>query len=120
MLIVIGKMAYVRDFISSMPVMTLMTVIYGLILDSGRSSPSSALLLLRPNPTNPTHRARSPIPMRSLRSLASSGLSSFVRRYERGYSGRVGGGDKEMWCSKGPQGIVRGQDREDSEALRCT
>jgi hypothetical protein len=32
----------------------------------------------------------------------------------------VGGGDKEMWCSKGPQGIVRGQDREDSEALRCT
>jgi hypothetical protein len=23
-------------------------------------------------------------------------------------------------CSKGPQGIVRGQDREDSEALRCT
>jgi hypothetical protein len=64
MLIVIGKMAYVRDFISSMPVMTLMTVIYGLILDSGRSSTSSALLLLRPNPTNPTRRTRSPVPMR--------------------------------------------------------
>jgi hypothetical protein len=76
MLIVIGKMAYVRDFISSMPVMTLMTVIYGLILDSGRSSTSSALLLLRPNPTNPTRRTRSPVPMRSLRSLAASGLSN--------------------------------------------
>jgi hypothetical protein len=35
MLIVIGKMAYVRDFISSMTVMTLMTLIYGLILDEG-------------------------------------------------------------------------------------
>ena len=33
MLIVVGKMAYVRDFISGMTVMTLMTVIYGLILD---------------------------------------------------------------------------------------
>jgi hypothetical protein len=35
MFIVIGKMAYVRDFISSMTVMTLMTVLYGLILDRG-------------------------------------------------------------------------------------
>jgi hypothetical protein len=35
MLIVIGKMAYVRDFSSSMTVMTLMTVLYGLILDEG-------------------------------------------------------------------------------------
>jgi hypothetical protein len=35
MLIVIGKMAYVRDFISSMTVMTLMTLIYGLILEEG-------------------------------------------------------------------------------------
>ena len=35
MLIVIGKMAYVRDFISSMTVMTLMTLIYELILDEG-------------------------------------------------------------------------------------
>jgi hypothetical protein len=34
MLIVIGKMAYVRDFISSMTVMTLMTVTYELILDA--------------------------------------------------------------------------------------
>jgi hypothetical protein len=56
--------------------MTLMTVIYGLILDSGRSSTSSALLLLRPNPTNPTHRARSPVSMQSLRPLAASGLSN--------------------------------------------
>jgi hypothetical protein len=56
--------------------MTLMTVLYGLILDSGRSSTSSALLLLRPNPTNPTHRARSPVSMQSLRPLAASGLSN--------------------------------------------
>jgi hypothetical protein len=35
MLIVVGRMAYVRDFISSMTVMTLMTLIYGLILDEG-------------------------------------------------------------------------------------
>jgi hypothetical protein len=35
MLIVIGKMAYVRDFNSSMTAMTLMTMIYGLILDEG-------------------------------------------------------------------------------------
>jgi hypothetical protein len=40
MLIVIGKMAYVRDFSSSMTVMTLMTLIYGLILNRGRSSTS--------------------------------------------------------------------------------
>jgi hypothetical protein len=33
--IVIGKMAHVRDFISGMTVMTLMTLIYGLILDEG-------------------------------------------------------------------------------------
>jgi hypothetical protein len=33
-------------------------------------------------------------------------LSGFVRRYERGYTGRVRGGDKEMWCSGGPQGMV--------------
>jgi hypothetical protein len=32
MLLVIGKMAYVRDFIPGMTVMTLMTVLYGLIL----------------------------------------------------------------------------------------
>jgi hypothetical protein len=30
--------------------------------------------------------------MRSLRKLVASGLSGFVRRYERGYPGRVGGG----------------------------
>jgi hypothetical protein len=35
MLIVIGKMAYVRDFLPGMTVMTLMTVLYGLILDEG-------------------------------------------------------------------------------------
>jgi hypothetical protein len=35
MLIVIGKMAYVRDFLPDMTVMTLMTMIYGLILDEG-------------------------------------------------------------------------------------
>jgi len=30
----------------------------------------------QPNPTNPTRRARSPVPMRSLRPLAASGLSN--------------------------------------------
>jgi hypothetical protein len=40
MLIVIGKMAYVRDFIPGMTVMTLMTVLYRLILDRGRTSTS--------------------------------------------------------------------------------
>jgi hypothetical protein len=38
MLIVIGKMAYVRDFLPGMTVMTLMTLIYGLILDRGHIS----------------------------------------------------------------------------------
>jgi hypothetical protein len=33
----------------------------------------------QPNPTNPTRRARSPVPMRSLRSLAASGLSNLPR-----------------------------------------
>jgi hypothetical protein len=33
-------------------------------------------LPFQPDPTNPTHRARSPLPMRSLRPLAASGLSS--------------------------------------------
>jgi hypothetical protein len=40
MLIVIGKMAYVRDFSTSMTVMTLMTLICGLILDGVRSPTS--------------------------------------------------------------------------------
>jgi hypothetical protein len=35
MLIVISKMAYVRDSLLGMTVMTLMTLIYGLILDEG-------------------------------------------------------------------------------------
>jgi hypothetical protein len=35
MLIVIGKMAYVRDFLPGMTVMTLMTVLYGPILNRG-------------------------------------------------------------------------------------
>jgi hypothetical protein len=33
-------------------------------------------------------------------------LSGFVRRYERRYTGGAGGGDKEMWCSGGAQGMV--------------
>src|SRR5215204_1198958 len=55
--------------------MTLMTVLYGLILDSGCIS-TSGPLPLQLNPTNPTPRARSPLPMRSLRPLAASGLSN--------------------------------------------
>jgi hypothetical protein len=50
MLIVIGKMAYVRDFISSM---TVMTLIYGLILDGGTS-----LLRRLSYPFNLTRRTR--------------------------------------------------------------
>jgi hypothetical protein len=45
---------YLSGFLAGVTVMTLMTLIYGLILDRG------------------------------------------VRRYERGYRGRVGGGDKEI------------------------
>jgi hypothetical protein len=75
MLVVVGKMAYVRDFLPGMTDMTLMTVLYGLILDRERISTSYALAL-QLNPTNPTHRARSPVPMRSLRPLAASGLSN--------------------------------------------
>ena len=33
---------------------------------------------LHPDPTNPTHRARSPVPMRSSRPLAASGLSNLA------------------------------------------
>jgi hypothetical protein len=40
MLTVIGKMAYVRDFLLGMTVMTLMTVLYGLILNRGCISTS--------------------------------------------------------------------------------
>jgi hypothetical protein len=40
MLIVVGKMAYVRDFLPGMTVVTLMTLIYGLILDRGCASTS--------------------------------------------------------------------------------
>jgi hypothetical protein len=39
-LIVVGKMAYVRDFLPGMTVVTLMTLIYGLILDRERISTS--------------------------------------------------------------------------------
>jgi hypothetical protein len=38
MLIVIGKMAYVRDFLPGMTVVTLMTALYGLILNRGCAS----------------------------------------------------------------------------------
>ena len=40
MLIVIGKMAYVRDFLAGVTAMTLMTLIYGLILDRGCAATS--------------------------------------------------------------------------------
>jgi hypothetical protein len=40
MLIVIGKMAYVRDFLAGVTVMTLMTMIYGLVLDRGCAATS--------------------------------------------------------------------------------
>ena len=67
---------YLSGLLAGVTVMTLMTVIYGLILDRGCASTSYALLPYQPNPTNPTRRARSPVPMRSLRPLAASGLSN--------------------------------------------
>ena len=67
--------AYIRGFLAIMTVMTLMTVIYGLILNRGAPLLRRPLPL-QPDPTNPTHRARSPVPMRSLRPLAASGLSN--------------------------------------------
>ena len=54
---------YLSGLLATVTVMTLMTLIYGLILDRGTSLLARPLLL-QPNPTNPTHRARSPLPMR--------------------------------------------------------
>src|SRR5829696_2096558 len=48
-----------------------------------------------------TRTRRQQIPYLCLILRLSSGSSGFVRRYERGYTGRVGGEDKEMWCSGG-------------------
>jgi hypothetical protein len=48
MLIVVGKMAYVRDFLPDMTVMTLMTVIYGAILGGGGISSIAASSLQAP------------------------------------------------------------------------
>jgi hypothetical protein len=45
-------------FLAGVTVMTLMTLIYGLILDRGTSLLARPLLL-QPNPTYPTHRTRS-------------------------------------------------------------
>jgi hypothetical protein len=53
MLIVIGKMAYVRGFSFSMTTMTLMTVIYGLILDK-----EALLYFVGHDPFNLTRRTR--------------------------------------------------------------
>jgi hypothetical protein len=52
-----------------------MTVICALILNRGAPLLRRPLPL-QPDPTNPTRRARSPVPMRSLRQLAASGLSN--------------------------------------------
>ena len=73
---VIEGKVYVSDFLATVTAMTLMTVLYGLILDGGRPSTSQTLSPLQPNLTNPTHRVRSPLPMRSSRQLAASGLSN--------------------------------------------
>ena len=58
-----------------MTVMTLMTLIYGLILKRG-ASPLPRPLPLQPNPTNPTLGAENPIPM-LFSSLQS--VSGFLR-----------------------------------------
>jgi hypothetical protein len=60
MFIVIGKMAYVRDFISSMTVMSLMTVLYGLILNRG--APLLRRLSYCFNLTRRTRRAEQEVP----------------------------------------------------------
>ena len=63
------------NFFADVTVMTLVTVDCRLFLDGGRPlyfvglTPSTYL-------TNPTSRARSPVPMRSLRPLAVSGSSN--------------------------------------------
>jgi hypothetical protein len=75
MFIVIEKQAYLNGFRAGVTVMTMMTLIYGLILKSG-ACPLPKPLPLQPNPTNPTLGASSPVPMRSLRPLAASGLSN--------------------------------------------
>jgi hypothetical protein len=66
---------YLRGLLATVTVMTLMTLIFGLILDRGTSLLARPLPL-QPNPTNPTRRTRSPLPMRSLGPLAASGLSN--------------------------------------------
>jgi hypothetical protein len=66
---------YLSGFLAGVTVMTPMTLIYGLILKRG-ASPLPRPLPLQPNPTNPTLGAENPIPMRSLRLLAASGLSN--------------------------------------------
>jgi hypothetical protein len=66
---------YLSGLPAGVTVMTLMTLIYGLILD--RDAPLLRRPLpLQPDPTNLTHRASSPVPTRSLRQLAASGLSN--------------------------------------------
>ena len=52
--VVCERREYRGYLVTAVTAMTLMTVIYRLILNRGRSSTSQALLLLQPNPTNPT------------------------------------------------------------------
>jgi hypothetical protein len=61
MLIVIGKMAYVRDFSSSMTVMTLMTVLYGLILDEGMRLYFVGSLTASTLPDEPDAQSKEPL-----------------------------------------------------------
>ena len=70
-----GK-ALAGNFFAGETVMTLMSLTYEFILDRGCAATSYALLPCQPNPTYPTHKTRSPLPMRSLRPLAPSGLSN--------------------------------------------
>ena len=51
--------------------------------------------------------------------LLSSGSSGYLRRYERIHEGEWEEGIGR-WCSEGAQGMVRGQDREDSGSFRCS
>jgi hypothetical protein len=75
MVSVTGETPYLSGLLASVTVMTLMTVIYGLILKRG-ASPLPRPLPLQPNPTNPTLGAENPIPM-LFSSLQS--VSGFLR-----------------------------------------
>jgi hypothetical protein len=55
---------YLSGLLATVTVMTLMTLIYGLILDEGMRLYFVGSLTVSTYPTYPTRRTRSPVPMR--------------------------------------------------------